>query len=150
LLEEFDKHDGSFLAGRSHFVFLGGGALHGVAAEGALKLEEMSLTATETYFPLEYRHGPISVVDRRSLIVMLYHPETRDEEQRLAMELSTMGAFVLGFGGAGDLHFDVGGPAELRGLICLPALQLLGAQLARLRGLDTRSPRHLTKVVRIA
>ena len=140
LLNEFGDHQGSFLVGRTHFVFLGGGSLHGIAAEGALKLEEMSLAATETYFPLEYRHGPISVIDRRSLVVMLYHPDTRDEEERLARELSSMGAFVIGFGGAGDLRLEVDGPVQLRGLVCLPALQLLGAQLARLRGLIPALP----------
>lgn len=149
LLRELDRHGGSFLARRTHFVYLGGGTLYGIAAEGALKLQEMSLTVTETYHPLEYRHGPISVVGDRSLIVMLYHPETREEEERLAMELSSMGAFVVGFGGAGDLRLPVDGPAELRGLVCLPALQFLGAQLAHLRGLDTTAPRHLTKVVKI-
>ena len=102
----------------------------------------MSLTATETYHPLEYRQGPISAADRRSLIVMLYHPDTRDEEERLAKELSSLGAFVVGFGGAGDRSLDVPGPAETRGLVCLPALQLLGAQLAHLRGVDTSGPSH--------
>ena len=149
LLNEFERHGGSFLAGRTHFVFLGGGALRGVAAEGALKLEEMSLTATETYYPLEYRHGPVSVVDGSTLVVLLYHPDTREEEERLAGELSEKGAFVVGFGGAGDLQLEVGGPAELRGLVCLPALQLLGAQAAILRGVDATAPRHLTKVVTI-
>ena len=150
LLNAFGAHQGSFLVGRKHFVFLGGGSLYGIAAEGALKLEEMSLAATETYFPLEYRHGPISVIDRRSLVVMLYHPDTRDEEERLARELSSLGAFVIGFGGLGDLRLEIDGPPQLRGLVCLPALQLLGAQLARLRGIDTSAPRHLTKVVRTA
>jgi glucosamine--fructose-6-phosphate aminotransferase (isomerizing) len=149
LLKELDRHQGAFLSGRTHFVFLGGGPLYGVAAEGALKLEEMSLTATETYHPLEYRHGPISVADRRSLVVILYHPDTRQEEERLAKELSSLEAFVVGFGGAGDLSLDVGGPAESRGLACLPALQLLGAQHARMRGVDAAAPRHLTKVVRV-
>jgi glucosamine--fructose-6-phosphate aminotransferase (isomerizing) len=123
--------------------------LYGIAAEGALKLQEMSLTATEIYHPLEYRHGPISVVDERSLIVMLYHPDTREEEERLVKELSSLGAFVIGFGGAGDLSLLLDGPVEWRGLVCLPALQLLGVQLAQLRGLDATAPRHLTKVVKI-
>jgi glutamine---fructose-6-phosphate transaminase (isomerizing) len=150
LLREVHDRNGSFLRGRTHFVFLGGGALYGVAAEGALKLEEMSLTATEIYHPLEYRHGPISIADRRSLIVMLYHPYTRDEEERLAKEISSLGAFVVGFGGPGDLRFEVPGPAETQGLICLPALQLLGAQQAHLRSVDTSTPRNLNKVVKIA
>jgi glutamine---fructose-6-phosphate transaminase (isomerizing) len=148
LLAELNSYKGSYLKGRTHFVFLGGGPLYGVAAEGALKLEEMSLTATEIYHPLEYRHGPISVADHRSLVVMLYHPDTRDQEEKLATELAGFGAFVLGFGGLGNLSLEIGGPDKARGLVCLPALQLLGMELARMRGLDTRAPRHLTKVVR--
>jgi glucosamine--fructose-6-phosphate aminotransferase (isomerizing) len=148
LLAELNSYHGSYLKERTHFVFLGGGALYGVAAEGALKLQEMGLTATETYHPLEYRHGPISVADHRTLVVMLYHPDTHDQEEKLAAELVGFGAFVLGFGGPGTLSLEVGGPDKTRGLVCLPALQLLGLELARSRGLDTRAPRHLTKVVR--
>ena len=149
LLKELDRQEWSFLAGRSHFVYLGGGALYGIAAEGALKLQEMSLTVTQTYHPLEYRHGPVSLVDERSLVVMLYSPDTREEEERLAAELSAKAAFVVGFGGAGDLSLRVEGPAELRGLVCLPALQLMGLRLAQRRGIDATAPRHLTKVVKL-
>jgi len=149
LLKEFDRQDWSFLAERSHFVFLGGGALYGIAAEGALKLQEMSLSVTQTYHPLEYRHGPVSLVDKRSLVVMLYNPDTREEEERLAAELSAKAAFVVGFGGAGDISLPVEGPSELRGLLCLPALQLMGLRLAQRRGIDATAPRHLTKVVKL-
>ncbi|MGO8656015.1 SIS domain-containing protein, partial [Rhizobium ruizarguesonis] len=51
------------IADRSHFVFLGGGPLFGVALEGALKLMEMSQIMTQAFHPLEYRHGPISLAD---------------------------------------------------------------------------------------
>jgi len=150
LLAQLASYKASYLEGRTHFVFLGGGPLYGIAAEGALKLQEMSLAVTETYHPLEYRHGPISVADHRSLVVMLYHPDTRDQEESLAGELAAIGAFVVGFGGPGDISLEIGGPVDVRGLVCLPALQLLGLELARTRGLDTRAPRHLTKVVRTA
>ena len=53
LLAELAFHKASYLEGRTHFVFLGGGSLYGVAAEGALKLQEMSLAVTETYHPLD-------------------------------------------------------------------------------------------------
>jgi glutamine---fructose-6-phosphate transaminase (isomerizing) len=148
LLARLDSYKASYLRGRTHFVFLGGGLLYGIAAEGALKLQEMSLTTTETYHPLEYRHGPISVADHQSLVIMLYHPDTRDQEEKLAAELSGFGALVLGFGGPGDLSLEIRGTDEVRGLVCLPALQLLGLELARTRGLDPRAPRHLTKVVK--
>lgn len=136
---------------RSHFVLLGGGNLYGIAREGALKLQEMSLAQSEAHHPLEYRHGPISLIDDRSLVVLMYHSATNHEEAVLAKELLAKGARVIGLGGPGDVAFDLpeGAPenVDVRGLICLPALQLLGERIAGLRGLDTRQPRHLTKVV---
>jgi glucosamine--fructose-6-phosphate aminotransferase (isomerizing) len=150
MLLRLQRAGSSFLHGGSHFVYLGGGPLYGIAAEGALKLQEMSCSVTQTYHPLEYRHGPVSLIDRGSVIVLLYHPDTRQEEERLAAELRAKGAFIVGFGGAGDLELATSAPADLRALVYLPALQLLGEQMAQARKLDTTAPRHLTKVVRIA
>ena len=81
---------------------------------------------------------------------MLYHPDTLAEETLLAEELRAKGAFVVGFGGPGDLSFDLPADALTRGLIVLPALQILGERRAQARGIDSAVPRHLTKVVRTA
>lgn len=140
----------ALLPGRSHFVFLGAGELHGIAQEGALKLQEMSLSYTQAYHPLEYRHGPVSLVDERTLVVLLYHPDTADEEARLASELQAKGARVLGLGGPGDLSVPLSGEAALRGLTALPLLQWFGQRVARSKGVDSEQPRHLTKVVSLA
>lgn len=150
LLEQTQGRLGAAIAGRSHFVFLGGGQLYGAAQEGALKLQEMSLSYTQAYHPMEYRHGPVSLVDERTLVVLLYHPGTAGEEAKLAQELSSKGARVLGLGGPGDLSFEVDGDANLRALTVLPTLQLLGECVARARGLDSVAPRWLTKVVTLA
>jgi glutamine---fructose-6-phosphate transaminase (isomerizing) len=134
-------------AGRSHFVFLGGGSQYGVALEGALKLQEMAITYTQAFHPGEYRHGPVSLVDQRTAVVMLYHPDTATEEAKLVAELQAKGAWVLGFGGPGDVSLPVGSAAPLCGLEVLPALQMLGERYAAAKGIDTTAPRHLTKVV---
>ncbi len=151
LLERAAPHLDELLAGCSHFVYLGSGPLYGLANEGALKLMEMSLSYSQAYHPLEYRHGPISLLDERTLAVMLYHPDTRDVEARLVGELQGKGARVLGLGGPGDLSLELPDlePA-LRGLVALPTLQWLGERVAQMKGLDTRAPRHLTKVVKLA
>ena len=151
LLERSRFKFDSLLAGRTHFVYLGGGALYGLANEGALKLMEMSLSFSQAYHPLEYRHGPVSLVDERSLAVILYQTDT-EEESKLAQELQSKGAKVIGVSGPGDLslELDLGSNMTdlgLRGLIALPALQWLGERVAQSKGLDTRAPRHLTKVV---
>lgn len=149
-MRELDAGVARVLEGRSHFVFLGGGALHGIAQEGALKLQEMSLTYTQAYHPMEYRHGPVSLVDRRTAIVLLYSPGLENEQARLAAELQAKGAVVLGFGGPGDLRIDVEGDETRRSLVLLPALQLLGERVASGKGIDSTAPRHLTKVVLVS
>ncbi len=140
------KLDG-LIQNRSHFVYLGGGALYGIASEGALKLMEMSLSFSQAYHPLEYRHGPISLIDEHSMVVMLYSPETLEQETKLVSELREKGATVIGFGGAGNLSLKLLETSSLRGLIALPTLQWLGERVAQSKGLNTREPRHLTKVV---
>lgn len=133
-----------------HVVYLGAGAAYGVAVEGGLKLQEMSQVFTQAYHPLEYRHGPISLVDTGTLVVMLYGTETPEEEAALVRDVQARGARVLGIGGPGDISLTLGETGATRLLATLPALQLLGERMANARALDTSAPRHLTKIVRIA
>lgn len=135
---------------KTHVVFLGAGSQYGVALEGALKLQEMALTFTQAFHPGEYRHGPVSLIDQHSAVVMLYHPDTIADEARLVCELQAKGAFVIGFGGPGDISLPIIHNTPLRGAEALPALQILGEMHARARGIDTTAPRHLTKVVVLA
>ncbi len=146
LLTQLRASSADWLHARRHFVFLGGGALYGIASEGALKAMEMSCTVTQAFHPLEYRHGPISLADTSMAIIMLYGDDA-DAETVLAGELRRLGATVLGLGGPGDLALEIEGPESARAVVVLPALQWLGEVLARNKGLDTSTPRHLSKVV---
>ncbi|RWX81031.1 SIS domain-containing protein [Neorhizobium lilium] len=139
-----------FIAGREHFVYLGAGALYGIASEGALKLQEMSLSYAQTFHPMEYRHGPISLIDERSLVVLLYSEDTLAEESKLASEIQAKGGKVIGLGGPGDLSIPVAGKGLARIPEILPALQVFGERIAGSKKLDTTAPRHLTKVVVLA
>lgn len=150
LAEQVDAVLPRLIAERSHFVFLGSGPLYGVALEGALKLMEMSQIFTQTFHPLEYRHGPISLVGRSTATIMLYSSEQRQAEAKLVAELRDKGAVVIGFGGPGDVEFGVDCAPALAGLSILPALQILGERAAQARQIDTVAPRHLTKVVKLA
>ncbi len=147
LLHEVDLKVPSLFGNRRHFVFLGGGANYGVAVEGSLKLMEMSQTFTQAFHPLEYRHGPISLIDGGSIAVLLYSADQKAAEAKLAGELRDKGALVVGLGGEGDVSLAVPADPTLAGLVYLPALQLIGERVAQSRKLDTAAPRHLTKVV---
>ncbi len=135
---------------KTHVVFLGAGTLYGIALEGALKLQEMALTYPQAFHPGEYRRGPVSLIDDSSAVVMLYHPDSAADEAKLVAELQSKGAFVIGFGGPGDVTLPLTQSTPLRGAEVLPALQMLGEAHAKARHIDTTAPRHLTKVVVLA
>lgn len=138
-----------FADGVRHVVYLAAGAAYGIAVEGALKLQEMSQVFTQAYHPLEYRHGPISLVDQNTLVVLLYGGDSTAEEAALARDVQSAGGRVFGLGGPGDFTATVGPTGATHLLAMLPALQMLGERMANVRGLDTSQPRHLTKVVRV-
>jgi glucosamine--fructose-6-phosphate aminotransferase (isomerizing) len=146
-LERIKGNAAAILNGRDHYVYLGGGANYGIANEAALKLQEMSLSYSQAFHPMEYRHGPISLIDDTSLVAILYAPETATEEALVARDIRTAGGHVIGIGGPGDLSVPVQPHDAAAGLVILPALQLLGEMVALKKNIDTETPRHLTKVV---
>ena len=146
-LAQVDRAAAGLLPGRRHFVYLGAGVNYGIATEGCLKLQEMSLSYAQAFHPMEYRHGPVSLIDEGSLVVMLYSAETRAEEAALAAELQAKGAKVIGINGPGDLVIELNLTGAAAALAALPALQLLGEKVALSKGINSETPRHLTKVV---
>lgn len=149
-LEIMDKSAGALIAGRKHFVYLGAGVNYGIATEGCLKLQEMSISYSQAFHPMEYRHGPVSLIDDGSLAVMLYAKDTAAEEAALVAELQDKGAKVIGFNGPGDLSIELGLTGPAAALAVLPALQLLGEKVALSKNINSEAPRHLTKVVVLA
>ncbi|MDT4999391.1 MAG: D-galactosamine 6-phosphate deaminase/isomerase, partial [Mycobacterium sp.] len=57
---------------KQRFVYLGSGPLEGLARESALKLLELTAGEVVTYFdsPLGFRHGPKSVLDGDTLVLV--------------------------------------------------------------------------------
>ncbi|NUR62923.1 MAG: sugar isomerase [Catenulispora sp.] len=56
---------------KTQFAFLGSGWTVGLANEAGLKMTEASLTWTQSYPAMEYRHGPISIASPGTLTWML-------------------------------------------------------------------------------
>ena len=118
-------------ADRAQFTFLGTGWGVGIANEAALKLREASQSWAESYPAMEFRHGPISVVDERSAVWIFGAPPAG-----LVDEVRQTGALVVQSG------VD-------------PMAQLVGAQrlavaIAERKGLDPDRPRNLTRAVMLA
>lgn len=140
----------AIIKGRSHFVYLGAGPFYGMATEGSLKLQEMSISYSQAFHPMEYRHGPISLVDDKTVAVILYSEDTRDEEAKVADDIRAKGAAIVGLGGPGDLSIKAEVTGLTQTLAILPALQIIGERVAEAKNIDTTAPRHLNKVVVLA
>ena len=63
------------------FYFLGSGARYGLACEVNLKMKEMTLTHSEPFHFLEFRHGPISMVGPSAALIGLVSERNRAEEE---------------------------------------------------------------------
>ncbi|MGX4693928.1 SIS domain-containing protein [Streptomyces sp. JNUCC 63] len=119
------------LVDRTQFTFLGRGWTVGLANEAALKMREASLSWTEAYPAMEYRHGPISVTTEGTVAWMF-----GSAPQGLAEQVRTTGGLWI--------------EGELDPLAELIRAQRLAVAVARARGLDPDRPRHLTRSVILA
>ena len=61
-------------------TFLGSGPLLGLASEATVKMKEMSLSIAEPYHFMEFRHGPMSLLDDEHLVVALLSDRIRTYE----------------------------------------------------------------------
>ena len=111
-----------------HVVFLGHGWTVGIAEEAALKLREASQTYSEAYPAMEYRHGPISQADPRSLVWIVGSPDPT-----VADDIRSTGAAVR--------------VASLDPMAELVLVHRAAVALAAAKGLDPDHPPHLTRSV---
>jgi glucosamine--fructose-6-phosphate aminotransferase (isomerizing) len=129
------------------FYFLGSGPLFGIASEGMLKLKEMSLTASEAYHSLEFRHGPMSMCDASAAVVTLISRERAPLEQAVLADIAPFGAHLVTIGSADQIPPQV--PSWAAPALYLLPLQLLALERSLAKGLDPDHPRHLTAVIHL-
>jgi glucosamine--fructose-6-phosphate aminotransferase (isomerizing) len=139
--------------------FLGGGSLYGLANEAMLKVKEMSLSYSEAYHPLEFRHGPMSMVNERTLVVGLVSDAGLVEELHVLKDMEGLGAHTLALVEDGSaltewrpdhvIELRSGLDEWERGPLYLPALQRLAYHRAVAKGLDPDQPHNLTAVVKL-
>ncbi|WP_019069571.1 SIS domain-containing protein [Streptomyces hokutonensis] len=115
----------------TQFTFLGRGWTVGLANEAGLKMREASLSWTEAYPAMEYRHGPISITTRGTATWML-----GEAPEGLAQQVRATGGLWI-----------EGGLDPLAELV---RAQRLAVAVAAHRDLDPDRPRHLTRSVILA
>jgi glucosamine--fructose-6-phosphate aminotransferase (isomerizing) len=139
------------------FFFLGSGSLYGIACEAMLKMKEMSLSYSEAFHVLEFRHGPMSMVDERALVVALLSDEAHAQEAAVLRDMRARGAQTLaiaeqdyGLGLASTPHFvplASNLPPWARPVAYLPLLQLMAYHRALSNGQNPDQPANLEFVI---
>lgn len=139
------------------FFFLGNGPRYGLACETMLKMKEMSLSYSEAFHFLEFRHGPKSVVDEHSLVIGLMSDRVLPHEAPVLRDMQRLGARTLALVSddlatlVGDANWSVRLSSDLgereRLVLFLPVLQLLAFRRAIANGQDPDNPHNLTQVV---
>jgi glucosamine--fructose-6-phosphate aminotransferase (isomerizing) len=139
------------LADRTGFVFLSRGEGMPYAAEGALKLKEITYRWAEAYPAGELKHGPLALITDGTPVVVI----DAGDRTKLAgnvSEVTARGAHVLRVGAGEDALFPVlscrqappWGPLE-----AVVPLQHLARSLAVVLGCDADKPRNLAKSVTV-
>jgi glutamine---fructose-6-phosphate transaminase (isomerizing) len=138
------------------FLYLGRSVGLPVALEGALKLKEISYTATDAYAAGEMKHGPIALLGEGTPVVVVATDSPVFEKVVSNMqEVRARGAMVIAVGGDAAVPYAdevLRVPAAdwmLQPLLAVIPLQLLAYRIARLRGLNVDQPRNLAKTVTV-
>ncbi|MDJ1122565.1 glutamine--fructose-6-phosphate transaminase (isomerizing) [Olsenella sp. YH-ols2217] len=143
----------------SSALFLGRGLNATTAAEGALKLKEISYLHAEAYPAGEMKHGPIALIDPGFPVVVIC-PDDRVRYKTLSniQEVKARGATVVTVATDGDqktaqlsdyLLLVPAAPEYLVPIVAVVHLQMLARYVALARGCDIDKPRNLAKSVTV-
>lgn len=139
--------------------FIGRGLDYAVALEGSLKFKEISYIHSEAFAAGEMKHGPISLVEKGTLVVgVLTQPKLFEKTVSNLVEAKSRGAFIMGLTTYGNYSIeDTAGftvyvpktdPHFATSLSVIP-LQLLAYYVSCAKGLDVDKPRNLAKSVTV-
>lgn len=143
------------LQNQQHIFVIGKGIGMGAAFEVALKLKETAYIHAEGLAAGELKHGSLALIEPGTpCIVMMAEIETQPAILSAAMELKARGGRVIGIGAQSQAVFDDFILVSATGLAAIiPQVavgQILGYELALLKGIDPDKPRNLAKSVTVA
>ena len=130
------------------FYFLGSGPRYGLACELSLKMKEMTLSHSEPFHFMEFRHGPQSMVTDTALMVGLVSEANGNKERTVLREMQERGAQVLSLAEKdADITFDSGLAESVRNSLYLPVVQRLAFERSLYKDLNPDKPHNLEAVV---
>lgn len=141
------------------FLYIGRGVSYPIALEGALKLKELAYKHAEGYAAGEMKHGPIALIDK-DMVAVVVAPQDAVFEKTMSNleELRARGAQIIAIGSGPNKklesicrHYLSLPEAKwpLNPLLAVIPLQLLSYHVAEALGHDVDQPRNLAKSVTV-
>ena len=139
--------------------FIGRGIDYSIALEGSLKMKEVSYIHSEAYAAGELKHGTISLIEDKTLLVgILTQNRLFEKTVSNMVECKSRGAYLMAVATAG--HYQIEDTADFTvyiprvdehftGILAIIPLQLFGYYTSVARGLDVDKPRNLAKSVTV-
>jgi glucosamine--fructose-6-phosphate aminotransferase (isomerizing) len=132
----------------SGFVFIARGSGLPYAAEGALKLKELTYRWAEHYPAGELKHGPLALIGIGTPVVVVDNADPKLATN--VAEVQARGGRIISIGSAGSTLPVLGSPVAPWGpLEATIPLQILARTLALALGRDVDKPRNLAKSVTV-
>ncbi len=154
-IAEMSKH----FVDKHHALFLGRGMHYPIAAEGALKLKEISYIHAEAYPAGELKHGPLALVDKDMPVVSVAPNDALLEKLKSNLqEVRARGGELYVFADANTHIKEAEGvhilqmpehAGFLSPILHTVPLQLLAYYVALQKGTDVDKPRNLAKSVTV-
>jgi glucosamine--fructose-6-phosphate aminotransferase (isomerizing) len=144
--------------GYRRITYLGSSFLYGLANEATVKVKEMSLSVAEAYHFMEFRHGPMALVDGEHLAVGLLSDAECDYEVAVLRDVRQCGGHIAvvanderELGNVCEAVFALRTPLSerARAVLYMPFLQLLAYYRSLGRGLNPDRPRHVVMAIKL-
>jgi glucosamine--fructose-6-phosphate aminotransferase (isomerizing) len=132
------------------FYWLGTGPRYGLASELSLKMKEMTLSHSEPFHFLEFRHGPKSMITPSAQVVGLRSSANSAQEQAVLDDMKSLGGRVLTIAeDHADVELASGLDELIRNVLYLPVGQMIAFERSIAKGFNPDKPNNLDAVVKL-
>jgi len=132
------------------FYWLGSGPRQGLACELSLKMKEMSLSNSEPFHFMEFRHGPKSMISPSALTIGLRSTVNGQKEAAVLEDVKALGGRILDIAEAStQVQFESGLDETIRNVLYLPIGQIIAFECSISKGLNPDHPTNLDSVVKL-
>jgi glucosamine--fructose-6-phosphate aminotransferase (isomerizing) len=146
-------------ANRKNYLYLGRKYNFPIAFEGALKVKEIAYVSAQGYPTGEMKHGPIALVDKESLTILIAPEDSVYEKSVSGLEeIRARGGTVLAVTTEGNTALAKKADAVvyipktlemLTPILSVIPLQLLAYHMSVAKGYEVDRPRNLAKSVTV-